>query len=421
MPEKKKVPQEKGLDHTISMKKDGYHFIPGRMEQMQTDIFITRLMGGKKAICITGMDAVKLFYDQDKIARKNAAPGYVKKTLMGMGSIHGLDGEEHKKRRELFLSVLTEETKAELSKVYTTYLDENIGSWESREPVVIYTEIKKALTASVCQWAGIPMPEEELEDKSDQLMALVFGFGNVLAIHEEGKAARKVLEDWMEKVITDVRNGFIQVPEDSAIMKVCEFKDATGKNLDLHIAAVELLNVLRPLVATSIYVTFAALALHDYPMYKEKLLSSGEDYLYMFCEEVRRFYPLTPYLGGLAAKDFEWKGCEFHEGDMVLLDVHGINHSIEVWKSPNQFDPEHFSNLTEDSKKLIAQGAGDMKTSHRCPGEFMVKQLLMDSVNFLAKTITYDVIPEQDLTYDLTKIPTIPKSGIKITNICRRV
>ncbi len=420
MQEHQAVPHEKGLDHTLSLVKEGYHFIPNRMAHFHSDIVETRLMG-KRAICITGKDAIELFYNPANITREKAAPGYVKKTLFGMNTVHGMEGEKHTKRRSLFLSIATEEETKRLSKIYRTYLNKSLPSWEFHEPVVIYNEIKKALAASVCEWAGVPILEDQIKNKADQLMAMVFGFGTVIAIHEEGKAARKVMEEWMEKVMEDVRSGFIEVPDDSPIRTVCEYKEEDGKPLDPHMAAVEMLNIIRPPVATSIYVAFAARALHDYPQYKEKLRTSGEDYLYMFCEEVRRFYPLAPFVGGKAARDFTWKECEFKQGDMVLLDIYGINHSEEIWENPMTFDPEHFKELESDSKKLIAQGAGDMKKGHRCPGEAMVRRLLMDSVEFLAKTIEYELVPGQDIDYDLTKIPTIPKSGIEIYKIRRRV
>jgi fatty-acid peroxygenase len=64
--------------------------------------------------------------------------------------------------------------------------------------------------------------------------------------------------------------------------------------------SVELLNALRPTVAVAWFVTFAALALRQYPERRRKLRTDGShgDRLEMFVQEVRRFYPFFPVVGG---------------------------------------------------------------------------------------------------------------------------
>ncbi|MDO5522121.1 MAG: cytochrome P450 [bacterium] len=420
MTENNTVPHDKGLDNTMKLKKEGYRFIPNRMAELNTDIFTTHLMA-KKVICITGADAVKLFYDDTKFTRKGAAPNYVKKSLFGQHTVHGLEGEAHKERRSLFLSIFNDEDENRLIKLYNEYLDKSISVWEYHEPIILYNEIKQALLAVVCQWASVPLQEEEKKTRADECMAMVFGFGNDMTVHEEGKAARKVFEKWMEQIIGDIRQGFIEVPEDSPIYKVCNYCESDGTFLDNYMAAVEMINVIRPVVASSIFITFAALALYEFPEYKQRLQNDPTDeYLYKFCEEVRRFYPLTPFLGAVVREDFEWKNCQFKKKELVLLDVYGINHDPKIWANPTSFDPEHFKKIELDSVKLVAQGSGDMKTGHRCPGERLTKKIMMASVKFLAITIGYELVKEQDITYDLREIPTLPKSGILIHNIYRQ-
>ena len=71
--------------------------------------------------------------------------------------------------------------------------------------------------------------------------------------------------------------------------------DFTGKPFDLHMAAVELINLVRPTVAVSWYIVFAALALHEHPGYREKLRTGDDAYAGLFVQEVRRFYPFAPW------------------------------------------------------------------------------------------------------------------------------
>lgn len=52
MSNQKELPQDKGLDHTISFLKEGYLYITNRRECFNSDMFITRLLGDKEVVCI---------------------------------------------------------------------------------------------------------------------------------------------------------------------------------------------------------------------------------------------------------------------------------------------------------------------------------------------------------------------------------
>ncbi|MPN42772.1 Fatty-acid peroxygenase [bioreactor metagenome] len=184
-------------------------------------------------------------------------------------------------------------------------------------------------------------------------------------------------------------------------------------------AAIELINILRPVVAISTYITFAALALHEYPQLREKLLSESNDYTEMFAQEVRRFYPFAPFLGARVRKDFVWNQCEFKKGMLVLLDIFGTNHDPRIWKTPNEFRPDRFRDWNSNLFDLIPQGGSDPATGHRCPGEGIVIEIIKTSIQFLINTITYDV-PNQDLSYSMARMPTLPKSGFIVSNIKRK-
>lgn len=76
-------------------------------------------------------------------------------------------------------------------------------------------------------------------------------------------------------------------------------------------------------MAIATFITFSALALNQYPQYKENL-KTDNNYYEMFVQEVRRYYPFTPFLGAKVKKDFVWNQCEFKKDMIVLLDVYGI-------------------------------------------------------------------------------------------------
>lgn len=127
----------------------------------------------------------------------------------------------------------------------------------------------------------------------------------------------------------------------------------SGELLDSAVAAVELLNVLRPTVAVARYVTFAALALHEHPQAARQVRDGGAAELEQFVQEVRRLYPFFTFVGGRFTTPFVWRGHRFDEGQWVLLDLYGTNRDARAWGAPEQFRPERFRHWQGDPFTLI--------------------------------------------------------------------
>lgn len=104
---------------------------------------------------------------------------------------------------------------------------------------------------------------------------------------------------------------------------------------------------------------------------------------------------------------------------MTLLDFYGTNHDANLWENPELFKPERFAKWDEDSFTLISQGGGDHHTGHRCPGEWITLDIMKASFDYLANEIAYEV-PDQDLSYSLVDIPSIPKSKFIMKNVQRK-
>ncbi|MBS7695273.1 cytochrome P450, partial [Vibrio cholerae] len=92
--------------------------------------------------------------------------------------------------------------------------------------------------------------------------------------------------------------------------------------LDMEMVAIELINGLRPIVAIATFITFSALAFHEYKEQREKLRTADDRHFDMFVHEVRRYYPFGPFLGARVRTNFMWKNQEFKEGTLVLLDIY---------------------------------------------------------------------------------------------------
>ena len=219
-----------------------------------------------------------------------------------------------------------------------------------------------------------------------------------------------------------VRAGDHVPPAGTALAVVAAHHDGDNGLLDPMVAAVELLNVLRPTVAVNRFVAFAALALHDHPAWVKRLRDSSPDakqrHLEAFVLEVRRCYAFFPAAAARVRHDFEWKGVTFSRGQSVLLDLYWDNDDPRVWEHPDEFRPERFSTGEPDAYELVPQGGGEHGTGHRCAGEWATMELLKAAALCLVCDMEYDV-PTQDLSIPLSRMPTAPRSGFVIDDVRR--
>lgn len=411
----KRMPQEKGIDHTISLLREGYTYIRNRRERWQTDVFETRIFG-KKTICLGGKDAAKLFYESEKFIRKNAAPNRIIETLFGKKAVQTLDGKVHRKRKAMLMSVMREENLAYLKTILENEWEELVTKWTIVGRVVFYDEMKQLLTKVACGWAGVPLEAEKVPYVANMLSALYESAAKIGSGHWKGRRARNRLEKWCENLVESARLKKLAPPEKSALAIIANARDEKGAVLKKQIRAVELVNILRPIVAISIYLNFLLLALHDYPDEKEKLRFQDETYTKMFLQEVRRFYPFFPFVAARVKKEFVWNGFLFKANRLTLLDLYGTNHDPALWENPNTFFPERFRK-TEDPYTFIPQGGGGVERGHRCVGEEVTLLVMKISLQYLLQ-LRYDV-PTQDLRYQFAQIPSMPKSKIMLENIRR--
>ena len=74
------MPKDPGFDKILNVLKEGYEFIMNRKDDLNSNIFETRILG-EKAICLTGSELAELFYDTTRFRRSDAAPARVEKKL----------------------------------------------------------------------------------------------------------------------------------------------------------------------------------------------------------------------------------------------------------------------------------------------------------------------------------------------------
>jgi fatty-acid peroxygenase len=395
------------LDNSLAVLIEGYGWMPNRRRRTGRDVVRTRVLG-QPAVGLCGPEAARFFYDEKHVRRHGAVPGPVQSTLFGHGAVHTLDGDDHRQRKSLFMSLVTPDSVALLVQSVAAAWEDTVIAWPSGQPVVLFDEASRALTAGVRRWAGIPLETHEVKDLATDLVAMIDGFATAGPRHWRARLARRRREAWLGSLIEDVRQAAVTVEPGSAIDVVARHRDADGELLSPHVAAVELLNVIRPTVAVCWFVAFAGHALHRWPEFREPLRAGG-DFAVAFAHELRRFYPFAPFIGGRAVQDLTWESEPIPAGALVLLDLYGQNHDSRLWTDPYIFDPWRFPGREIGAFDLVPQGAGDPRTGHRCPGEPFTVAILAELSTRLAH-LDYDV-PDQDLTISLSRIPARPRSG----------
>lgn len=406
-------PREPGVDSTLALLREGYGFIARRCDLYCSEAFETRLML-RPVVCARGMDAATMFYHPKRFTRRGAVPPTTVALLQDFGSVQQLDGAQHQHRKQMFLGILGPDSTARMAWILAEEWGARAARWPGQDRVVLQREVEQILCRTACRWAGVPLPDEEVGQRTRELVSMIEGAGSIGPSLMRGAVLRRRTERWIRKVVQKLR---ADGPDGSGTpaQLVAAHRELDGSRLDDQKAAVELLNLLRPIVAVSRWVTFSALALHRYPHYRHRLEGGEARLLHHFVQEVRRFYPFFPMVGGRVNEPFEWRGRSFEKGEWVMLDLYGTNHDARLWDRPERFDPDRFRSWQGGEYDFIPQGAGDVAQSHRCPGENPSIALMMTAVRELV-SIRYDV-PEQDLAFSLARFPTLPASGFVMCNV----
>ncbi len=409
------IPRDPSPDSTLALLSEGYTFISERCRRHRSDRFETRLML-QRAVCMTGEEAARVLYEPDRFTRRGALPLTALLLLQDLGSVALLDRDAHRWRKRMFLSLMTPEGIGRLADLTADHWRAALGTWGSMDAVVLDDAAQEVLCRAVCQWAGVPLPESEAGRRAREFGAMFDGAGGVGPRLWRGMLLRSRAERWIRVLVEQVRAGKLAVPEGSAAHVVAWHRDPDGELLKPGHAAVELINVLRPTVAVARFVTFAALALHEQPEWRHRFEAGDDGDLEPFVQEVRRFYPFFPFVGGRVLKEFDWRGHRFARGTWALLDLYGTDHDERIWGDPEVFRPERFRGWDGSAFSFIPQGGGDHHTGHRCAGERLTIELMKRAVRLLAAEMRYDV-PEQDLRIDLARMPAVPNSRLVIRNV----
>ncbi len=394
----------------------GYAFVSRTCDELGTDAFRAGVTG-RQVTFLRGAEASRLFYGgEGAFTRAGAVPTFIQHLLQDEGSVQALDGAAHHHRKAMFRALLTSSDAGTIVAAFAEDFARGARYWAGQDRIVLHDQAELLLTRTAMRWAGVPLTGTSVRHRARELSAMVDWIGLLGPGNWAARALRRRTETWAAGLVRSVRTGDLEPPADSALAVISRFRDLRGRHLSEQVAAVELINVLRPIVAVSYFITFAAAALTTHPHWRETFADGREEDLTGFVHEVRRFYPFFPVVPGRTTCPVTFAGTQIGTGEVVVLDLYGTNHHADLWHRPEEFRPERFRTWSPDPHTLVPQGGGEAATDHRCPGEPMTIALMAEAVRQLTRTITYTV-PVQDLSVPLNRAPALPREGMLLAHV----
>lgn len=398
------------FDSTIPFLREGYAFASSLCDTWNTDIFTTRMFLQPVSF-IRGGEAAGLFYESERVTRDAAVPPNVQHLLQDKGSVQSLNGEDHHRRKAAFLSLMDGDAMRRLGDLFDEEWADTLGALRGPRRIVLHGFAREVLTRTACRWAGIPLEVTDVRRLANELGMMIDHVAQFGPANWYAQLRRRGTEKWAKGLIEKVRAEDLAPSPGTALSVFAHHTDSSGERLSAEVAAVELINILRPTLAVARFIVFAAVALTLHPQWRDAFASGDESDLEPFVQEVRRFYPFFPAVPGRVNESFTWGSHRFDRNDLVILDLYGTCHDPRLWEDPNSFQPERFRGFSWDDhpNTLIAQGAGRHADNHRCPGEWSTVELLKHAVRLLASSTM--TLPAQDLSIPLNRFPTLPRSG----------
>lgn len=412
------IPRDDRFDSTLALARDPYRYISEQTRRRGADLIEMRFLL-QPTIAMSGPAAARMFYESPHLIRKGAMPGRVRKTLLGEGGVQGLDGREHRHRKLMFMDLMSRQSIEELTRETHTALRAAATHWATMDRVTLYGEVCDVLTIAVCEWAGLRLAAEEVKPVAHSLTLMFDAAGAIGPRHWEARRARASAEAWLASVVRDIRARRFGSTGRTPVEVVALHRNAEGRPLDARVAAVEILNLLRPTVAVSVYFVMLAHALHVHKASATRIAGGDAAYTEWFVQEVRRWYPFFPAVAARVSRSFLWRGYHFPKGRRVMLDLFGTNHDGRTWRDPEIFRPERFEAWRGDAFAFIPQGGGDHYANHRCAGEWMTITLMKVFAEFMTRELAYTV-PPQDLRLDWGRMPALPCSRFVMTDVSLR-
>ncbi|MFV8292347.1 MULTISPECIES: cytochrome P450 [Aerococcus] len=410
----KEVPETKiKLTEAKDLFDHGYNLLSVIREDVDAPVAKAKFLT-KEIITIYGEEAAKKFYDPTKFKREGAMPKPVLKTLFGEDGVQTLDGEAHHHRKNYFMDLMVPERMDEYAEILDRHLTEKMEAQHGK--FELFELANLVLFEAVAEWSGINLDrlsENEIKDLAEKQISMISGAITSPTDHIKAISDRNDSEEWAQELIKEARENPVPGKEHLALYTFAQATDLEGELLPLEVAAVELLNIIRPTVALTVWMALMGHALFAKDGVYDELKADFKNLQDPFIQEMRRYYPFFPMLPAIAIDDVEINGYHIPKDTWTVLDLYGTNHDERTVNDPEKFEIRRYLGRAKDLSyeeeyEMIAQGGGKFREMHRCAGEWITLHSMRVFSDHLVNKNEFS-IPEQDWEIPMNQFPTYPK------------
>jgi fatty-acid peroxygenase len=151
----KPIPAHPTLEGTVAFRADPYRFISRRCRELGSDVFQTRLFL-RPTICMRGPSAARVFYDPQRFRRAGHSSEGFRTMLFGRGGVQGLDGDLHRRRKQLVMSLMTPDRIRHLTECMHREMRLRAAQWAMASQLSVYAEFLPILVRGACVWPVCP-------------------------------------------------------------------------------------------------------------------------------------------------------------------------------------------------------------------------------------------------------------------------
>lgn len=209
----------------------------------------------EEVIAIYGEEAARKFYDPTLFKREGAMPKPVFKTLFGEDGVQSIDGKAHRHRKDYFMDLMEPERIEDYAKILDKHLKEELAKQKGK--FELFELANLVLFKAVSEWSGInlgDLSEDKIKELAENQISMISGAITSPKDHIKSISDRNDSEDWAEGLIKEARENPIPGKEHLALYSFAQASDLEGDLLPIEVAAVELLNIIRPTVAITVWI-----------------------------------------------------------------------------------------------------------------------------------------------------------------------
>jgi retinoid hydroxylase len=423
------------IGETLAFVSNPFAFVDERVAK-HGKVFRTRVLGRDTAV-ISGPEAAALWLDQAKLERKDSMFAHIF-GLFGGTSLPSMDGAAHKRRKQQVLAAFDRSAMESYLPGLQEAIERMLARCAKEGEVRLVDRLRSLAIEAICRNILGVDDDAEVAKLVGEYQAVTGGLGAVPVdlpgtTMSRANAARDRLLSLMRAKVAEHREN----PGHDGLARILAAKASDGSSIDDDAAALELHHVF-----LAGYIVFAQLAAMVLRLDADPAIRGGVmdeiarqategplelatlarlDRLQRVVQEVKRITPMLPILFSVAKEPLEFAGTRIPKGWTVSLALHNMHMLPDVYAEPERFDPDRFAPPRAEHEKhehaFAPQGPGPLG-GHKCPGTDYATWFMSAFTVLMLKSYDCEV-PEQDLAYNLGKIPPEPRDGLRVRLVAK--